>query len=79
MLPHLSGKFNTEASKKSWDERPPWSDSLSAARALVIWKGRVLIGVRRSGEALEWRVILVRKDIVEGGGICLFSPWVSLW
>lgn len=57
-----------EASKKSWDERPPWSDSLSADRALVMWNGRVLMGVRRSGEALERRAVLVRKDIVEDGG-----------
>ena len=56
------------AVKKCQDERPPWSDSLSAARALVMWKGRVLIGVRRSGEALERRAVLVRKDIVENGG-----------
>ena len=53
--------------KKRWNERPPWSDSLSAARALVMWKGRLLIGARWSGEALERRAILVRKDIVEEG------------
>ncbi len=54
--------------KENWDERPPWSDSLSAARALVMWKGRrLLIGARRSGEALERRAVLVRKDIVEDG------------
>ena len=32
-----------------------------------MWKGRVLIGARRSGEALERSAILVRKDIVEDG------------
>ncbi len=54
--------------KENWDERPPWSDSLSAARALVMWKGRrLLIGTRWSGEALERRAILVKKDIVEDG------------
>lgn len=33
-----------------------------------MWKGRVLIGVRRSGEALERRAVLVRKDILADGG-----------
>ena len=34
-----------------------------------MWKGRrLLIGARRSGEALERRAILARKDIVEDGG-----------
>lgn len=33
-----------------------------------MWKGRVLRGVRRSGEALERRAVLVRKDIVRDGG-----------
>ena len=69
------------AEKKCKDERPPRSDSLSAARALVMCKGRVLIGVRRrSGEALERRAVLVRKDMVEDwcGGIRLSSPWNSM-
>ena len=32
-----------------------------------MWKGRVLMDVRRRGEALERRAILVRKDIAEAG------------
>lgn len=31
-----------------------------------MWKGRVFIGVRRSGEARERSTVLVRKDIVNG-------------
>ena len=33
-----------------------------------MWKGRVLMGVRRTGEALERRAILVRRDMFEYNG-----------
>ena len=61
-------------SRKCWDERPPWSDSLSAARVLVMWKGRVP-GTMENGEALERRAVLVRKDMM---GIQFSGPWVSM-
>ena len=33
-----------------------------------MWKGRVLMGARRAGEALERRAILVRKDMIDYDG-----------
>lgn len=33
-----------------------------------MWKGRVLMGVRRTGEALERRAILVMRDMFEYNG-----------
>lgn len=54
-----------EVKKINKDERSLWSDSLSAARALLMWKGRrgVVVGRRRSGDALERRASLVRRVI----------------
>ena len=63
-------KFARSSERKNWDERSLWSDSLSAARVLVMWKGRrVLMGVvvrRTRGDALERRASLVRRDIAVG-------------
>lgn len=54
--------------RRNKDERSLWSDSLSAARAVLMWKGRrgvvVVVGRRRrSGDALVRRASLVRRVI----------------
>ena len=67
-----------ELCKRNQDERPPWSDSLSPARALVMWKGRVLMVVRRSGEPLERRAVLVKRDIVRIESKNLFSYGIPM-
>ena len=58
------------------DARLLWSDSLRAARALVMWKGREGLETRQR-VALERRAVRVRNDMLQKFN-CLRSKGFSL-